>query len=135
MANMIQNAKDSINEILNAACLKAVEQGLLPEGADLSRGSVEIPKDTTNGDYAANHAMTGAKAMRMPPRKIAEILAENACLRLKDLAVNGKDLMELGIPAGQRLGQCLNNLLEQVLDEALPNERAALLAAAKKYCK
>ena len=80
MANMIQNAKDSINEILNAACLKAVEQGLLPEGADLSRGSVEIPKDTTNGDYAANHAMTGAKAMRMPPRKIAEILAENAQL-------------------------------------------------------
>ena len=78
MANMIQNAKDSINEILNAACRKAVENGLLPEGADLSRGSVEIPKDTTNGDYAANHAMTGAKAMRMPPRKIAEILAENA---------------------------------------------------------
>ncbi|MBQ2959614.1 MAG: arginine--tRNA ligase [Oscillospiraceae bacterium] len=78
MANMIQNAKDSINEILNAACLKAVEKGLLPESADLSRGSVEIPKDTTNGDYAANHAMTGAKAMRMPPRKIAEILAENA---------------------------------------------------------
>ena len=78
MANMIQNAKDSINEILLSACRKAVEKGLLPEGADLSKGSVEIPKDTTNGDYAANHAMTGAKAMRMPPRKIAEILAENA---------------------------------------------------------
>ena len=78
MANMIQNAKESINEILNAACRKAVEKGLLPENADLSRGSVEIPKDTSNGDYAANHAMTGAKAMRMPPRKIAEILVENA---------------------------------------------------------
>ena len=78
MANMIQNAKDSINEILLAACCKAVEKGQLPEGADLSKGSVEIPKDTTNGDYAANHAMTGAKAMRMPPRKIAEALAENA---------------------------------------------------------
>ena len=78
MANMIQNAKDSINEILAAACAKAVEKGQLPEGAVLSNGSVEIPKDTTNGDYAANHAMTGAKAMRMPPRKIAEALAENA---------------------------------------------------------
>ena len=32
MANMIQNAKDSINEILNAACRKAVEKGQLPEG-------------------------------------------------------------------------------------------------------
>ncbi len=78
MANMIQNAKDSINEILNAACRKAVEKGLLPEGAALSNGTVEIPKDTSNGDYAANHAMTGAKAMRMAPRKIAEALAENA---------------------------------------------------------
>jgi len=81
MANMIQNAKDSINEILNAACRKAVEKGQLPEGAALNNGSVEIPKDTSNGDYAANHAMTGAKAMRMAPRKIAEALAENAELK------------------------------------------------------
>ena len=77
MANMIHNAKESINEILAAACHKAVEKGQLPEGAVLS-GTVEIPKDTSNGDYAANHAMTGAKAMRMAPRKIAEALAENA---------------------------------------------------------
>ena len=78
MANMIQNAKDSINQILAAACAKAVEKGQLPEGAVLPNGSVEIPKDTSNGDYAANHAMTGAKALRMAPRKIAEALAENA---------------------------------------------------------
>ena len=77
MANLINDAKERINEILNAACRKAVEKGQLPEGAVLS-GSVEIPKDTANGDYAANHAMTGAKAMRMAPRKIAEALAENA---------------------------------------------------------
>ena len=78
MANMIQNAKDSINQILAAACQKAVEKGQLPEGAALPKGTVEIPKDTSNGDYAANHAMTGAKALRMAPRKIAEALAENA---------------------------------------------------------
>ena len=83
MANMIQNAKDSINEILNAACRKAVELGQLPETADLSRGTVEIPKDTSNGDYAANHAMTGARAMRMAPRKIAEILVAN--MELEDI--------------------------------------------------
>ena len=77
MANLINDAKERINDILAAACKKAVEKGQLPEGAELS-GSVEIPKDTANGDYAANHAMTGAKAMRMAPRKIAEALAENA---------------------------------------------------------
>ena len=64
---------------------------------------------------------------------LSEILAEDACLGLKDLAVNGKDLMALGFPAGPRLGQCLNRLLEQVLDETLPNEKSALLSAAKQY--
>ena len=77
MANMIQSAKEKINEILAAAYLKAAEKGQLPAGAELN-GTVEIPKDTANGDYAANHAMTGARALRMAPRKIAETLAENA---------------------------------------------------------
>ena len=76
MANMIQGAKDRISEILTAAYNKAVEKGELPAGAALS-GSVEIPKDTANGDYAANHAMTGAKALHMAPRKIAEALVAN----------------------------------------------------------
>ena len=40
-------------------------------------GNVEIPKDTANGDYAANHAMTGASRLHMAPRKIAEALTAN----------------------------------------------------------
>ena len=62
-----------------------------------------------------------------------EILAEDACLGLKDLAVNGKDLMALGFPAGPQIGKCLQFLLDQVLDEALPNEKHALLNAAGEY--
>ena len=77
MSNLIQSAKDSINEILAKAYEKAAEKGELPAGAALS-GTVEIPKDTKNGDYAANHAMTGARALHMAPRKIAEILVNNA---------------------------------------------------------
>ena len=76
MANMIQNAKDSINHILSQACEKAAQAGQLPAGAELS-GTVEIPKDSSNGDFAANHAMTGAKALHMAPRKIAEALISN----------------------------------------------------------
>ena len=76
MANLIQKAKDSINDIISAACVKAINAGLFPEGATLS-GTVEIPKDTANGDYAANHAMTGARSLHMAPRKIAEILIAN----------------------------------------------------------
>ena len=58
---------------------------------------------------------------------LEEIRQEDACLSLRDLAVNGHDLMALGI-TGKAIGQALNHLLEQVLDENLPNDRNALLA-------
>lgn len=61
---------------------------------------------------------------------LAEIRAEDACLTVKDLAVNGNDLLSLGYQ-GKAVGEMLNALLEQVLDEALPNERDALLEYAK----
>ena len=61
---------------------------------------------------------------------IAEIEAENACLHIKDLAVNGNDLMALGL-SGREIGTALNRLLELVLDEQLPNEKQALLAAVR----
>ena len=76
MANLIQQAKDSINGIISAAYERAAANGQLPGGAVLA-GNVEIPKDTANGDYAANHAMAGAKALHMAPRKIAAALIAN----------------------------------------------------------
>ncbi len=76
MANMMQSAKDSINDILARSYQKASQAGLLPAGAELS-GTVEIPKDNLNGDFAANHAMAGAKQLHMAPRKIAEALIAN----------------------------------------------------------
>ena len=57
---------------------------------------------------------------------LTEIMEENACLSLKDLAVNGHDLTELGF-RGKEIGEKLNLLLEKVLEEELPNEKEALL--------
>ena len=64
---------------------------------------------------------------------LAEIHAENACLSLKDLEINGADLIAMGFAPGKALGRCLQTLLEQVLDEQLPNHRPALLSAANAY--
>ena len=61
---------------------------------------------------------------------ITDIVAEESCLSIKDLAVNGHDLMALGI-TGQAIGHTLNALLDAVLEERLPNEKDALLQAAK----
>ena len=56
-----------------------------------------------------------------------QIRQEDACLQIKDLAVNGHDLMALGL-SGKAIGQMLNRLLELVMDETIENEKAALLA-------
>ncbi len=73
MANFIDKAKQQIDEIINNAYKAAAEKGLFAEGQTLA-GVVEIPRDTANGDYAATHAMAGAKVLRMAPKKIAETL-------------------------------------------------------------
>ena len=64
---------------------------------------------------------------------IREILEEDSCLSQKDLAISGRDLLALGFRPGPKVGQCLAQLLEQVLDETLENEKNALLEAAKTF--
>lgn len=61
---------------------------------------------------------------------LKELLREESRLTVRSLAVNGRDLMALGL-TGPAVGRTLNALLEQVLAEQIPNEREALLQAAK----
>lgn len=61
---------------------------------------------------------------------LREVEEENGCLTLKDLAVNGHDLMDMGI-TGKEIGRKLNVLLEKVLEEELPNEKNKLLQHIK----
>lgn len=63
---------------------------------------------------------------------VEEVLAAKECFSLRSLAIGGKDLLALGVPQSPRIGEILNLLLQQVMDEALPNEREALIAAAKE---
>ncbi len=62
---------------------------------------------------------------------LQELEEEKACLSIHDLAVNGHDLMALGLN-GPAIGKAQAYLLEQVLEEALPNEKNALLQAVKE---
>ena len=62
---------------------------------------------------------------------MAELQAEDACLSLKDLAVNGHDLMALGF-SGREIGKKLDFLLSLVLDEKVENTKEALLAQIAK---
>ena len=114
---------------------------LEPDKRLLRRRLSRFGTDTTHKLLLLQEADMGSKGTGKPKEMaqfseiralLGEIEAENACLSLKDLAVNGNDLTELGLE-GKMIGQTLHFLLEQVLDEALPNDRGALLAAAKKH--
>ena len=59
-----------------------------------------------------------------------EVLAEESCFKLKDLAINGKDLIEHGIPEGKAIGTILNTLLTMVIDGEINNDKSNLLQMA-----
>ena len=61
------------------------------------------------------------------------LIAERPCVTLRDMAVNGRDLMQAGIAQGKALGETLNWLLNEVLNERLANDRDALMAAARAH--
>ena len=62
-----------------------------------------------------------------------QLTAENACCRVSQLAVNGRDLMAAGVRPGPGLRQGLNALLEAVITGQTPNEKDALLAAVAQF--
>lgn len=73
MANRVSDAQTTLRELLTAAAQGAMEKGLLPQ-AELPAFTIEIPADSSHGDFAANLAMVSARAFKLAPRKIAEIL-------------------------------------------------------------
>ena len=61
------------------------------------------------------------------------LTAEHACCRVSELAVNGRDLIALGVQPGRGMKTILDALLEAVVTEQLPNEKEVLLDAAKRF--
>jgi putative nucleotidyltransferase with HDIG domain len=66
--------------------------------------------------------------------RLEKILSEAKVQSLKDLAISGKDLIDLGIVPGKQIGIILNELLETVLDDPELNTRDKLLEIAGKIC-
>ena len=65
-------------------------------------------------------------------QRARQLEADGVCCRVSQLAVNGRDLMAAGIPAGPALRRVLETLLDGVIRAEYPNEKPALLAAAQK---
>lgn len=63
------------------------------------------------------------------------VLAEKQCVSLKSLAVNGSDLIALGMKPGKNIGEALQGLLEIVLEQPERNTKEELLKEAEKYVR
>ena len=98
--------------------MDTLQQLLALQKADFCSKGVEEESET---DFAAIDAL------------LEEIAREDACLTVKDLAINGNDLLALGIAAGPAIGECLEHLLDLVQDEQISNEKEPLHTAAKTY--
>jgi len=113
----IEPTKKVVRRWLSRLGPETMERLLLLQAADMSSKGVENSGELTQFDRIRS--------------LVADIQAENACLSLKDLAINGHDLMALGL-SGPQIGQTMNRLLDLVLDEEIENTKDALLAVVQK---
>ena len=114
MANPIFDAKNQCREILLAALDRCIAEGTLPQ-AEAPEFSVEIPGDSSHGDFAANLAMVSARAFHKAPRMIAEALANAAELTgtaFQKLEVAGPGFLNFTLAPGWFAG-----VVESVLEE------------------
>ena len=95
-------------------------------------GRLELPTLRRLLALCAAEAPEQADRFRALGYEVERVAAEGVCCRVSQLAVNGRDLMAAGIPAGPALRRVLEALLDGVIRAEYPNEKPALLAAAQK---
>lgn len=113
--------------------------------AGMRRAAAKIGKEYMELLFEVNRADTSAKNPQHARDKFdqlaaarqlyREILNKEECVSLKELQINGKDLIAIGIKPGKRMGELLNHMLSAVLENPSLNERDILLLMAKQMLK
>jgi tRNA nucleotidyltransferase (CCA-adding enzyme) len=96
---------------------------------------VRLLIEVKRGDLAAHapHIANDRHAKMLAcEAKVDELITQEACFSLKDLALNGDDLKELGVPQGAEIGRILDFLLNAVVEDEVANTREALLEKLKE---
>ena len=111
---------------------KLVTRLLSKHGEETARQLIELHRADTLGQSDICQYRLGI--LDEVDAMLEELLREERCFSLRDLAVDGNDMMELGLK-GRDIGRMLQECLNAVLDERIPNERDALLAfAGRQAC-
>ena len=100
--NFVKDAMNEVDALLKGAFAKAMEEGKLPQ-AEIPAYTIEIPAETSHGDFAANAAMVGARTFRNAPVKIAGILQEcmdlSACRYIQRVEIAGPGFLNFFVGA------------------------------------
>jgi len=108
---------------------KIVKRFLNRLGKDTLRQLLLLKRADVMGKAPTYHYRT--REIEQTQAVMEQIIAEEGCFSLKNLAVNGNDMIALGLK-GKNIGTALNLLLNAVIDEQAQNERDKLLAYFRK---
>lgn len=102
-----------------------------PPAAELRRYLARVGRDAIE-EVLTMQSLMGAAPLAQVHRELRKVAESDAPLSLKELAVQGGDLIADGLPPGPAVGQTLQALLEATLKDPQLNERAALLTRARE---
>lgn len=108
MSKIVKQTKEELKNRIIAAAQKAFGEVELPDF------NIEVPSDTTFGDYASNAAMVSARALKQNPRAIATAIAENIVLddKISKVEVAGPGFLNFFLGAGF-FSSIVNDVLEK----------------------
>ncbi len=131
---------DTLNAVIHLIKWHDYRFVLTPVG--MRRAASKIGKDYMELLFEVNRADTSAKNPEYTKEKYdkleqarniyEEILDKSECVSLKELNINGRDLIEDGYRPGKELGGILNKLLEAVIENPQLNQKETLISLAHK---
>ncbi len=134
---------DTIHEVCKLVLYHDYGNGVEPDMRSVRRAVNRIGEDAFPALFEIKRADVLAQSDYMRQEKLElihrwqelyrRVREQNQCVSLKDLAVNGSDLIHAGWKPGKELGMVLQKLLDLVLEEPRCNTAEILLAEAEKY--
>ena len=94
---------------------------------------VEELLDLMYADLAgkSDYARSRTEALDRLAQDMRQVVRDGECVKLKDLKISGRDLMEAGFKPGPGMGRILNALLEAVMDDPAKNDKEILMSMAQ----
>ena len=123
----------SSHDMATSTSLKAVRRMISKMGEDQTRRLIEVMRADKLAQSKNADTLKNLEVLDVMENNIDVVKANNECFTLKNLAINGHDLIGLGIKDGKLIGRTLNHLLDIVLAEPEKNAKNILIALALEY--